>query len=214
MNVNYERAIQIDVYGKSTSNIVNNTEALSEYGYELNFIPVLTFTSVEKSTADIFIFNSEDINDTTESILTKSPTPFLLQSFPKTTLKNSPMDILKDSVGLISENFSLEEIRINIKLGLLRHSERQQFIIRSQNLDEKFNDYHVTGVAVGLLMKKSGLNEHKVLDEIKLVSRSKQRRISDVSKEIIDLFTEENKDHAAFDLKNWLMSALIHRSNL
>jgi len=209
--------IKIDVYANENSNLYQDVDGLLSCGFDLNFISNLSVSSIEQSTAQLFILNIDYINETSDVFSLVSKKPFLIYSFSNSLLCNDSLNMFEKSVGYISQYASVDEISINIKLSLLRFKERKDFVERIQNLDEKFIHYRTTGIAVGLLMSKIKQDEAYILDKIKLVSRSKQRRMFDVAQDIIDLCTNKSissqKDNN-LNIEKWLMNRIVHRSNL
>ncbi len=207
--------INVDVY--DNANLHQNINNLLTRGFNLNFISNLSVSSIKKSKAHLFILNIDYLNDASDAFLLVSEKPFLIYSFSNSLLCSKTLTIFEKSVGYISQYASVDEICINIKLGLLRFKERNKFVERMQNLDEKFINYRITGIAVGLLMGKTQQNETYVLDKIKLVSRSKQRRVFDVAQDIIDLYTTEdrlNQEDKNLNIEKWLMNKIVHRNNM
>ena len=210
--------IKIDVYAKNNSHLYQDIDSLLTHGFHLNFISDLSLSSIEQSTAHLFILSTDNINDESAVFSLVSKKPFLIYSFSGSLLSNKALRLFEKSVGYISQYASVDEVAINIQLSLLRFKERKNFVERMQGLDEKFTHHRTTGIAIGLLMSKVSQNEAYILDKIKLVSRSKQRRMIDVAQDIIDLCTTENsilnQKNSNKNIEKWLMNNIIHRSNL
>ncbi|HIL91372.1 MAG TPA: hypothetical protein EYG50_01260 [Cycloclasticus sp.] len=97
-----------------------------------------------------------------------------------------PSQALEQSVGYINGKPSVADICVNIRLGLLWYKEREQFSRCGQD----------------------------VLKCLKSSSRNKQRRIVDVSCEMIkSIYKSQNVSLASIaELKGWLASTIAQRS--
>lgn len=192
MNSSSKDCINVGIYDDEKTIFHQYSDELSSGGYQLCFTPELTPLSIEESDADICIINIAKLEGDTD-FLHETNTPFLVSGVSKQIINFAPNNIFKHSVGLISNDPSLEEICINIRLGLLRHDERKKYSDRIEGINEKFENNRITGIAIGLLMSSSGLLKEDILEDIKLISRKKQRRIPDVANEIISIL-QSNKD--------------------
>lgn len=215
MNSSSKNCINVGIYDGEKTIFHQYSDELSSGGYQLSFNPELTPHSIDKSDDDICIINIAKLDGNTD-FLHETNTPFLVSGVSKQIINFAPNDIFKHSVGLISNEPSLEEICINIRLGLLWYDERKKYSDRIEGINEKFESNRITGIAIGLLMSASGLLKEDILEDIKVISRNKQRRIPDVANEII-LILQSNKDIDTSEInsrekfKSWLDNNIASR---
>jgi len=212
MSSGMKKDILVGFYSDGHSSLSPHINSLSELGYKIT-LSVEPFTNEDKR-FDLLIFDTALLDKKLEILLLACKLPYLLYSYLGHDQQYSPVNVLTHSVGLISENATFKEICVNIKLSLFWHRERTKNERRIKDLDEKFAGYHNTGTAVGLLMTMSGLDSETVLEKVKAVSRSKQRRIADVAQEIISISLkdiEEKEDFEAIELARWLMDNISIR---
>lgn len=206
--------INVDVH--STASIFKDLQAeLAEIGYELNFPTEPIHSAMDKSEAAIHIIDIAHVENHAD-ILQKSLIPFVISGLDNLSSHDVPIDILKHSVGFINQQPSLADICINLRLALLWHNERESYSDRIQNFNDSVNNNHITGIAIGILIAATGLNEQECLESLKTACRNKQRRIPDIATEIINTYPLSKSDNIVTkeQLKDWFESQVKHRRQI
>jgi len=204
-------AINVDVYSENESEFRDPSEELRSLGYTLRFCNNLASFATLKNHPDICIVDVSKLSECHGELKSLS-SPYLLSGADFLKENVVPSESFENSVGFINAEPSVSDICVNIQLGLLWHKEREHFSRRGQDIDEKISNNRITGIAVGMLMQKSGLAEGDVLNSLKSASRSKQRRMVDVSREIIDDIDKTNEALSSLgDLKKWLAATISYR---
>ncbi|ORU93777.1 MAG: hypothetical protein A6F70_06610 [Cycloclasticus sp. symbiont of Bathymodiolus heckerae] len=207
------KAIQVDVYSDEISVFKQSKEDLLSLGYAFRFCNDLASFASPQNIPDVCIVELSKL-DESHDVLRSLDKPYLVSGVNFHNNHTASSDALEHSVGFINGAPSVSDICVNIRLGLLWHKEREHFSRRGQDIDEKIRNNRMTGIAVGMLMHKSGLVEEDVLNCLKSTSRSKQRRMVDASCEIIENIHKSNE--LSLDsvdlLEEWLLLTVSHRT--
>jgi len=204
-------AINVDVYSADESEFRRSSEELKSLGYMFRFCNDLASFLKPKNHPDLCIVDVSKIDECHGELKSLSK-PYLLSSTDFLKGNTVPSESFENSVGFINTAPSVSDICVNIQLGLLWHKEREHFSRRGQDIDEKIRNNRITGIAVGMLMQRSGLAEDDVLHSLKSASRSKQRRMVEASCEIIGDLDKTSKALGSIDdLKKWLAATISHR---
>jgi hypothetical protein len=172
--------IQVGVC-RITSNVIQPLEEeLSALGYRMH----LNSDVPAESKPDIYIIDISELTDSQKSLENLSA-PYIVAGINPSFDNQIPSNILENSVGYINGHPSIQDICIGIRLGLPWHKERELYTLRTQNINEKIRNNRINGVAIGMLMHKTGFAEQDVLDSLKSVSRRKQHRMVDTALEVI-----------------------------
>ncbi|MBE0438702.1 MAG: hypothetical protein IBX57_02875 [Gammaproteobacteria bacterium] len=204
--------ININVYAAEASALHQLRAELFDMGLQLHF----PTESSAFDNSDIAIIDVSKIDDHAD--ITQNPNlPFLLSGVHNLG-HDLPDDLIKDSVGFINGHPSPTDVCIAARLGLLLHHQRQRYSSRLHNFDNKINNNRTTGIAIGLLMVAFNLTEQHILDCLKSVCRTKQRRIPDVANEVIELYKQSklrvHNNSTEKQLKIWLDSTIACKSKI
>jgi uncharacterized protein YeeX (DUF496 family) len=213
LSVSQGKVVSVDVYGMGLSALKSFKEELLTLGYALRFSADIS-ASNNPPYPDVCIIDVSMLSSSKE-IIQALPFPYLVSGMNLTQTHHQSSELLDNSVGFINGNPSVADICVNIRLGMLWNKERANFSKRAQDIDQKITNNRITGVAIGILMHKTGLSEEQVLDVIKSVSRDKQRRMVDVSIEVISTVNQPESENSELDtvvkLKAWLGSKIPRR---
>lgn len=120
---------------------------------------------------------------------------------------------LQKAVGFLFGEPSLNQLALEIEVGLHIHRERTVHSRRVERVSTKIQNNRDIGVATGLLMAQTHLNALEVFAVMKIFSRNARIRISAVAKEIIKLYELNHPDLSneikIEDLHEW-MSEQLH----
>jgi hypothetical protein len=124
---------------------------------------------------------------------------------------------MQRAVGFLFGEPSLQQLALEIELGLHLHRERKIYSKRVEHVATKIQNNRDIGVATGLLMAQTHLSSLEVFEVMKAFSRNGRIRISTVAEQIIKLYEHEHPDLATTikidDLGRWLADQLNASSN-
>ncbi len=208
-----ENLVRVCVYDVDATVFQDSQEELLTLGYQLSFYNDLEASMPEAIKPDVYIVDVAKL-DASKALLESIDKPYLVSGINFLDNSPAPSSALDNSVGFINGHPSVTDICVNIRLGLLWYKEREHFSRRGQDIDEKIRNNRMTGVAVGMLMQKTGLTEEDVLTCLKSTSRNKQRRMVDASCAVIEQI-HKSKDtslNSSAELSAWLDSTISHRT--
>jgi len=189
-------------------------ENLFLQGYDLNFSGINDIKDLDDS--DIYIVSIDDLktySDIFESLNIKSP--YLIAGTCELPKDDSERQLIFQSVGAVTTNSSLHELILNVELGLSWHAERLLYGRRLDDFENKIENNRIIGVVIGLIMGRSNVTSYNEAFEcLRIVSRNKQRRISDVAMEGISKLTHATVFECKSGLKEWLEVNILHRDEL
>gem|GEM_PF-1365481 len=201
-----ESLINVDIYGVEASVFQQREEGFLGIGYRLHY---RSGVATESTTADICIVDVSRMDDCRE-LLQQKNTPYLISGInltpPPAKELELPFAVLKNSVGFLNSKPLVSDICISIRLGLLWHDEREKYSQRVHDIESKINNNRVNGIAIGMLMQQSGLQEQAVMNCLKQTSRNKRRRMVDISADIVDKLAllDQQSLNTESQLLNWL----------
>jgi len=189
---------------------------LLEHNFELSFGNLSALKN-----SDIYIVNLGELDAFSEQLdeLNISK-PYLISGDANLPSSSKDRELLFNSVGLVSSNPSFHDLILNIELGLSWHDERIKYGRRLNDFERKVENNRIIGVAVGIIMGRTNVSTYdKAFEYLRISSRNKQRRISDVAVEITAKLTPEKQpDTLAIDcikdLECWLEDNISHRDKL
>jgi hypothetical protein len=213
------RLINVAICGIKSTVFAQYQQELQSVGYHLNFESKVADADIVSS-SDICIVDVAELEPRIE-LLQDNSLPFLIYGIKELPTNEQIVSVFYDAVGYFVEEPSATSICLNIQLGLHRHRERENYSKRTQDITEKIESNRLNGIATGLLMGKTGLSADHIFDEVKAISRQKQRRISDVATEIIQVLSSEMmstekkmvKARPIRNLTRWLEENIFSKNN-
>lgn len=205
------KPIYVSVFGTKASSLLQHQQALTATGCCLDFPTIPLELSIKDQPADIYIVDLIEIKQS-QSLFQSETLPYLIYGLDDLPVDTTSLELLYNAVGYLADMPSVNSIRLNVQLGLQRFRERQNYSRRVQDISEKIENNRLIGIATGLLISKTGLAPEEVFEQLKQVSRNKQRRAVDVAEEIIlALAVKENggqeivRDGAIDNLAEWFL---------
>ena len=205
----------VTVLGMGDNYCSQHSDDLLEHNFELTFGNILDLKN-----SDIYIvsldllkafsekFNGHNINK-----------PYLVAGDTNLPSAGKDRDFLFNSVGVVASNPSFHDLILNIELGLSWHDERLKYGRRLDDFEKKVENNRIIGVAVGVIMGRTNVSTYdEAFECLRVASRNKQRRISDVAVEITTKMTPENREavkdcDCIESLELWLESHVSHRDD-
>jgi len=186
------------------------------HNFELSFGNILDLKN-----SDIYIVSLDLLKTFSEQFNALNISkPYLVAGDANLPSTGKGREFLFNSVGVVSSNPSFHDLILNIELGLSWHDERLKYGRRLDDFETKVENNRIIGVAVGIIMGRTNVSSYdKAFEYLRISSRNKQRRISDVAVEITTKLTLEKHPEALAidcvkDLEKWLEGNISHRDEL
>jgi len=205
----------VTVLGLDESFYSQHSENLLEHDFEISFGNVS-----DLKISDIYIVSLDLLKECSEKFnIFNIQKPYLIAGDAKLPKTDNDRDFLFNSVGVVANNPSFHDLILNIELGLSWHDERLKYGRRLDDFEQKVENNRVIGVAVGMIMGRTNVSTYdEAFECLRVASRNKQRRISDVAVEITTKMTPENREavkdcDCIESLERWLESHVSHRDD-
>lgn len=209
----------IIVLGHELSAYSQYTDNLSKQGFDLLFIGVNNVSDIDKS--DIYIVSMDLLINFSDALgLVNKNTPYLIAEASRLPKNNSEKQLFLGAVGIMTGQPAFHELILAIELGLSRHSERQSYNFRLKDFEEKVKNNRVIGVVVGLIMCRANITTYdEAFEYLRITSRKKQRRISDVAVDITSKLTPLKSSKATTidcisNFNEWLEENIHHKDKI
>jgi len=206
----------VTVLGMSDNYYSQHSDHLLEHNFELSFGSISDLQN-----SDIYIVSLDELKTFSEQVSALNISkPYLVAGDASLPSTGKSREFLFDSVGVVASNPSFHDLILNIELGLSWHDERLRYGRRLDDFEKKVENNRIIGVAVGVIMGRTNVSNYdKAFEYLRISSRNKQRRISDVAVEITTkLMPEKHPETDAVDciknLEQWLEEHVSHRDGL
>jgi len=206
----------VTVLGMGDNHYSQHSDDLLEHNFELTFGNILDLKN-----ADIYIVSLDLLKAFSEQFSGLNISkPYLVAGDANLPSAGKDREFLFNSVGVVSSNPSFHDLILNIELGLSWHDERLKYGRRLDDFEKKVENNRIIGVAVGIIMGRTNVSSYdKAFEYLRISSRNKQRRISDVAVEITAKLTPEKHSETLAidcikDLEQWLERNVSHRDEL
>ena len=146
------------------------------------------FKQIEQEKPDIVLLDihfPDSMDTDIAERLSKEEIPFIFisGSQDQTILKQS--DSI-NALGFLLKPVNINQLIIEIETALHLHNERIQLDRRKENINITIDNNRKVSVAIGIIMERYHSNGAQAFEVIRSAARSKQCRILDISKKIID----------------------------
>ena len=163
---------------------------------------------------DICILSLEQVQSPPLAVISHLQThdiPFIISLNDESPMENITGH-LQQAVGFLFGEPTLNQLALEIEVGLHIHRERTVHSRRVERVSTKIQNNRDIGVATGLLMAQTHLSALEVFAVMKRFSRNGRVRIAAVAREIINLFELQHPDLSneikISDLHAWLLMQL------
>jgi len=206
----------VTVLGLDEDFYSQHSDNLLEHDIEISFGNVS-----DLKISDIYIVSLDLLKECSEKFNASNiKKPYLIADDAKLPKTDNDRDFLFNSVGVVANNPSFYDLILNIELGLSWHDERLKYGRRLNDFETKLENNRIIGVAVGIIMGRTNVSTYdKAFECLRLASRNKQQRISDVAMEIrTKLMPKKHDGEILIDyvdnLELWLDENVSHRDDL
>ena len=189
---------------------LQHNEELLKLGYQLKHCA----NDEWGSNLDICILPLDHDQTPPEDIINSLKThdiPFIISLNDEAPTENLAGHLQK-AVGFLFGEPSLNQLALEIEVGLHIHRERTTHSRRVERVSTKIQNNRDIGIATGLIMAQTHLSALEVFAVMKSFSRNGRVRIVAVAKEIINLFEQRHPDLSnkikIDDLDAWLVKQL------
>jgi len=169
-------------------------DELLKLGYQLTHCNCANGECEDKP--DICILSFEHLQDQSSAVIKNLKThdvPFIICLNDESSMENLTSHLQK-AVGFVFGEPSLNQLALEIEVGLHIHRERTVHSRRVERVSTKIQNNRDIGVATGLLMAQTHLNALEVFAIMKTFSRNGRIRVATVAREIINLFEQRHPD--------------------
>lgn len=169
-------------------------DELLKLGYQLTHCNCANSECVDNP--DICILSFEHLQDQSSAVINNLKThdvPFIIGLNDESSMENLTSHLQK-AVGFLFGEPSLNQLALEIEVGLHIHRERTVHSRRVERVSTKIQNNRDIGVATGLLMAQTHLSALEVFAIMKTFSRNGRIRVATVAREIINLFEQRHPD--------------------
>ncbi len=189
---------------------LQHNEDLLKLGYQLTHCA----NDEWNQNVDICILSLDQVQAQPETVINSLEThdiPFIISLSDESPAEKLTGHLQK-AVGFLFGKPTLNQLALEIEVGLHIHRERTVHSRRVEHVSTKIQNNRDIGVATGLLMAQTHLSALEVFAVLKTFSRNGRVRIAAVAREIINLFEQNHPDLAheikIDDLHAWLLTQL------
>jgi len=206
----------VTVLGLDENSYSQHSKNLLEHDFEISFGNVS-----DLKISDIYIVSLDLLTECSGQFNTLNISkPYLIAGDASLPSTGKDREFLFNSVGVVASNPSFHDLILNIELGLSWHDERLKYGRRLDDFEKKVENNRIIGVAVGMIMGCTHVSTYdEAFECLRIASRNKQRRISDVAVEITTKMAPEKQEgrlplNCIKNLGKWLENNVTHRDDV
>jgi hypothetical protein len=209
-----QETIVVGISNPSPLSYLRYNEELLKLGYQLETCINCANDEWDNMSPDICILSLDTVETRFPTVLHKLNNydiPYIINLNADFPVDGAAGEMQK-AVGFLFGTPTLNQLALEIEVGLYLHRERSVYSKRIERVSLKIQNNRDIGVAIGLLMAQTHLNALDVFSILKSYSRNGRLRIATVAKEIIHLYEQQHPDLFnnvnIEDLQQWLSEQL------